>query len=148
MRRCHTGTYPPLWPSSLSAPQWQRARDLVQGGTIGTLIHVDVAFSYDNRTDKANIRNRADTGGGGLPDIGVYAFGSVRFVTGEEPEAVPFASLRFEEGVEARSPKRWAFHTSRSAWILRWTRRRTTGRTSQKPALNDRSAGFWLSGAP
>ena len=27
-------------------PQWQRARDLVQGGAIGELRHVDVNFSY------------------------------------------------------------------------------------------------------
>ena len=34
-------------------------------------------------SDTANIRNRAETGGGSLPDIGVYTFGSARLVTGE-----------------------------------------------------------------
>jgi hypothetical protein len=62
-------------------PQWIRARELVQGGTIGKLVHVDAAFSY-HLLDMGNIRNRPETGGGSLPDIGVYTFGSTRFVSG------------------------------------------------------------------
>lgn len=81
-------------------PQWQRARDLVQGGAIGRLVHVDAAFSFNNAAEVQNIRNRPDTGGGGLRDIGVYTFGSVRFVTGEEPQAVPYALLRYENEVD------------------------------------------------
>lgn len=81
-------------------PQFIRARELVQGGAIGRLVHVDVAFSYDNRSATGNIRNRPETGGGGLPDIGVYAFGAARYVTGEEPAAIPHATLRFENGVD------------------------------------------------
>jgi len=81
-------------------PQWVRARELVQGGAVGRLIHVDVAFTYNNAAEVTNIRNRPETGGGGLPDIGVYAFGSVRFVTGAEPVAVPFANIRFENDVD------------------------------------------------
>ena len=80
-------------------PQFVRARDLVQGGAIGKLVHVDVTFTYYN-DDPANIRNQAAVGGGGLPDIGVYAFGAARFVTGAEPTAVPHAHLRFENGVD------------------------------------------------
>ena len=66
-------------------PQWQRARQLVQEGAIGRILHADAAFSYDNRDDTGNIRNRPETGGGSIPDIGVYAYGSVRWVTGAEP---------------------------------------------------------------
>lgn len=81
-------------------PQWLRAREIVQGGGIGRLVHVDAAFSYDNRDAPENIRNRPETGGGSLPDIGVYTFGSVRFVTGEEPEAVTYVDIRRESGVD------------------------------------------------
>lgn len=81
-------------------PQWIRARDLVQGGAIGRLVHVDAAFSYDNRDEPGNIRNRADTGGGSLPDIGVYTFGSTRFATGEEPVSVDHVHVRRENGVD------------------------------------------------
>ncbi len=80
-------------------PQWQRARELVQSGAIGRVSHVDAAFSYDNRDDAQNIRNRADTGGGGIRDIGVYTYGSVRFVTGAEPQDLQ-ARLMRENGVD------------------------------------------------
>jgi predicted dehydrogenase len=80
-------------------PQWLRAREWVQGGEIGTVEHADAAFSYDNRDDPDNIRNRPETGGGSLPDIGVYTFGSMRFVTGAEPADIT-AAIRRENGVE------------------------------------------------
>ena len=66
-------------------PQWQQARDLVANGAIGRLMHVRGAFCYNNVSDPGNIRNRPETGGGSLRDIGVYTMGSTRFVTGEEP---------------------------------------------------------------
>lgn len=80
-------------------PQWQWVRDAVSGGEIGPLIHVSGGFAYDNRTDMGNIRNRPETGGGALPDIGVYIIGSTRFVTGAEPESVS-ARIRWENDVD------------------------------------------------
>ncbi len=80
-------------------PQFIRARELVQGGAIGKVGYVDATFSYYN-ADEGNIRNQASKGGGGLPDIGVYTFGSARFVTGEEPDAIPYAKLRYENDVD------------------------------------------------
>jgi predicted dehydrogenase len=82
-------------------PQFRRARQLVAEGAIGRIEHVDAAFSYDNRADPGNIRNRPETGGGSLPDIGVYTFGSARFVTGAEPVAGSLhARIRRENGVD------------------------------------------------
>lgn len=80
-------------------PQFQRARELVQSGAIGTLKHVEAAFSFYN-DDTDNIRNRSNAAGGGLRDIGVYTMGAARFVSGQEPEAVPYANLRYENGVD------------------------------------------------
>ncbi len=80
-------------------PQWQRAKALYEQGAIGKLVLVDGVFSYDNRADPGNIRNKPETGGGSLPDIGVYTFGSARFVTGEEPQAVT-AHIRRENDVD------------------------------------------------
>ncbi|MFN3972276.1 MAG: Gfo/Idh/MocA family protein [Gemmobacter sp.] len=80
-------------------PQWQRARALIAEGAIGPLRHVDGAFSYDNRHDPANIRNRPETGGGGIRDIGVYTYGAARFATGAEPEVLD-ARMTLENGVD------------------------------------------------
>ena len=80
-------------------PQWRRAKQLVDEGAIGRVLHVDAAFSYDNRDDVTNIRNKPETGGGGVRDIGVYTYGSVRFVTGAEPVELQ-AKVRREGGVD------------------------------------------------
>ncbi len=80
-------------------PQWQLARKLVADGAIGKLGHVSGVFTYDNRADTDNIRNRPETGGGGLRDIGVYVIGSARFVTGQEPDEVR-SSIRWENDVD------------------------------------------------
>lgn len=81
-------------------PQWQLARAVVQSGVLGRLRHVDVQFTYNNATDTDNIRNRPETGGGGLPDIGVYTFGAVRFATGAEPAAIRSSHIDFENDVD------------------------------------------------
>ncbi|WP_170381466.1 Gfo/Idh/MocA family protein [Ruegeria atlantica] len=81
-------------------PQWQFVRKLIADGAIGKLVHVTGAFSFDNRADTTNIRNRAETGGGGLRDIGVYVIGGARFATGQEPIEVQSA-IRWEDGIDA-----------------------------------------------
>lgn len=75
-------------------PQWQRAREWVQAGEIGNLRHVDTAFSFDITEAKDNIRNKPETGGGSLRDIGVYTFGGTRFVTGAEPVELQARMIR------------------------------------------------------
>ena len=79
-------------------PQWQRAKQWLEAGEIGQLRHVDAAFSF-NLTDPGNIRNRPEVGGGSLRDIGVYTFGSARFVTSSEPVEIS-ARLIMENGVD------------------------------------------------
>ena len=80
-------------------PQWQKAKSIYESGILGDVMLVDGVFTYDNSADPGNIRNKPDTGGGSLPDIGVYTFGSARFVTGEEPQAAQ-AHIRRENGVD------------------------------------------------
>ena len=84
-------------------PQWQKIRDLVQSGALGDLRRVSSTFSYDNRADVDNIRQQAARGGGGLRDIGVYTFGSVRFVTGQEPARIISKQLTLENGVDVHA---------------------------------------------
>ena len=80
-------------------PQWQRTRALVGEGAIGRILHADAHFSYDNRADPGNIRNRPETGGGSIPDIGVYTYGGIRYVSGAEPSRLR-ARIRRENGVD------------------------------------------------
>ncbi|MBD3669129.1 MAG: Gfo/Idh/MocA family oxidoreductase [Gammaproteobacteria bacterium] len=79
-------------------PQWIRAKELYQTGAIGNLLQVDGVFSYNN-VDPENVRNKPETGGGGIRDIGVYTYGATRFVTGAEPKSLD-ARLRYESGVD------------------------------------------------
>lgn len=81
-------------------PQWQRAREILQSGAIGTLSHVEGVFCYNNADDPANVRNDAAKGGGGIPDIGVYTYGSTRWATGQDPSEITHADLAFENGVD------------------------------------------------
>ncbi|MEZ5399734.1 MAG: Gfo/Idh/MocA family oxidoreductase [Bryobacteraceae bacterium] len=65
-------------------PQWQRAKAVVEEGRIGNPRAVQALFSYTN-VDPGNIRNKPETGGGALYDIGCYGIVSARYIFGEEP---------------------------------------------------------------
>jgi predicted dehydrogenase len=68
-------------------PQWQKARQMVAAGEIGSLLTIQSFFSYFN-TDPNNIRNMANIGGGGLMDIGCYTISLARFIFDAEPQKV------------------------------------------------------------
>lgn len=68
-------------------PQWLWVRDQVRGGALGELRAIQAFFSYTNR-DPQNIRNKPETGGGALLDIGVYPTVISRFLFEAEPERV------------------------------------------------------------
>ncbi len=67
--------------------QWPRLRQLLDEERIGELRSVTGFFSYFN-SDPTNIRNRVETGGGGVYDIGCYLIHSSRFAFGQEPARV------------------------------------------------------------
>jgi predicted dehydrogenase len=66
-------------------PQWQRVREWLRAGRIGTPRAVQTFFSYFN-DDPGNIRNMPEIGGGALYDIGCYAVLSARYVFEAEPQ--------------------------------------------------------------
>ena len=68
-------------------PQWTTARDIAARGEIGQIQSIHTVFSYFN-DDPMNTRNRRETGGGALYDIGCYAVSTARFLLGREPERV------------------------------------------------------------
>lgn len=70
-----------------SAPQWLRVRALLDEGRIGQLRAVNAVFSYFN-VNPDNIRNKVETGGGALFDIGCYCIQSARYGFQQEPNRV------------------------------------------------------------
>ncbi len=68
-------------------PQWLRIREILASGRIGELRSVSGFFSYYN-TDKANIRNHVESGGGALYDIGCYCIHASRYAFGGLPTRV------------------------------------------------------------
>jgi predicted dehydrogenase len=81
-------------------PTWQRAKELVDAGEIGTVMAIDSWFSFFN-DDPDNIRNVVDYGGGALMDIGCYCIHLSRLIYGSEPTAIKATVRRDpESGVD------------------------------------------------
>ncbi|MEP5630321.1 MAG: Gfo/Idh/MocA family oxidoreductase [Tateyamaria sp.] len=98
-------------------PQWQRARQLYRDGAIGRLVHVDGLFGYNNASDPGNVRNKPETGGGGIPDIGVYTYGATRWLCGQEPTEITHADVDFENGVDVLARVSARFDGFSAHWI-------------------------------
>lgn len=86
-------------------PQWQMAREMVQGGAIGDLLHIEGYFTF-RLQDEGNIRLDPALGGGVTRDIGVYTLGAARLVTGQEPANV-VSRFGWQGGVDL-SARIWA----------------------------------------
>jgi predicted dehydrogenase len=56
-------------------------------------------LTFDTSADPDNIRNRPETGGGCIRDIGVYTYGCARFAARAEPRALA-SRIRRENGVD------------------------------------------------
>jgi predicted dehydrogenase len=65
-------------------PQWQQVRERIRHGELGDLRALQAFFSYFNRNPD-NIRNKRETGGGALYDIGCYPIVMGRFLFEAEP---------------------------------------------------------------
>jgi len=97
-------------------PQWHRAKEMLESGAIGKLMHVEGVFTYNN-PDADNFRNQPEKGGGGIPDIGVYTYGSTRWMTGEEPLEITHADLTFENGVDVVARVSARFPSFTAHWL-------------------------------
>ncbi len=73
-------------------PTWVEATRLVRRGVIGELQGLQSWFSYFN-DDPANIRNRVESGGGALMDVGCYNINMSRMLFDAEPVRIE-ASVR------------------------------------------------------
>ncbi|MEW5814176.1 MAG: Gfo/Idh/MocA family oxidoreductase [Spirochaetota bacterium] len=68
-------------------PQWKKVAELLRVDEIGAIQSVNTVFGYYN-VDPANIRNKLETGGGALRDIGCYAVSTARYILNREPDKV------------------------------------------------------------
>jgi predicted dehydrogenase len=74
-------------------PSWVAALGLVRDGSVGELQAVQSWFSYFN-DDPENIRNRVESGGGAVMDIGCYNISLSRMLFDGEPTSVESAVQR------------------------------------------------------
>jgi predicted dehydrogenase len=96
-------------------PQWLKAKELLDGGSIGTLKTIQSSFSFFE-DDPDSIVNKKEYGGGSLMDIGCYSISLSRFLFNAEPKDVyakievhpefktdtmATAILEFEQGTSA-----------------------------------------------
>lgn len=80
-------------------PQSLKLLELVSSGAIGKIQLIRSCFGVPF-SDPANIRLKADVGGGALFDAGSYAVSLVRMVAGERPERVNATARMGETGVD------------------------------------------------
>ena len=78
-------------------PVFAKAVEIAQSGVLGDLrfMHT-VSTYYMNPQDPANVRLRADIGGGALYDMGCYAINAQRMLAGREPLSV-WATMEWSE---------------------------------------------------
>lgn len=74
-------------------PQWIKAKELVDSGTIGKIITIQSSFSFFD-DDPNSIVNNQEYGGGSLMDIGCYPISVSRLIFNSEPEKV-FGSVEY-----------------------------------------------------
>jgi predicted dehydrogenase len=80
-------------------PQTSRLVELVQGGEIGRLRHVEARFGFDLDPGSGNLRWNPDLEGGALMDVGCYCVSGMRLLAGEP---VRVSAERVGEGVDGR----------------------------------------------
>lgn len=79
-------------------PQWQKALELVNAGTVGDLRAIQTFFSYYN-VDPSNVRHDPQMGGGGLMDIGCYPVSQARYLLQREPQRI-FATMDIDKNFQ------------------------------------------------
>lgn len=68
-------------------PQWQKAKQIIDKGLIGSINHIDAHFSFFN-ADPSNVRNQSGIGGGSLMDVGCYCISAARYLLDLQPKRV------------------------------------------------------------
>ena len=113
-------------------PEYRTLINMARGGALGTLRMMEATNGQNNADDGQWRLNKAMSGGGSLPDVGLYCLNAARFITGEEPveisartvqpkddprfkevEDLCSFTLRFPSGVLASCNSGYSYHENR-----------------------------------
>jgi len=92
----------------------RRAQALVASGALGRVLSARAAFEIPIAHGPAELRWRADKGGGALMDLGCYPLHALRTLIGEEPE-ITAAEAEFVDGVDEAMRAELAFPSGAQA---------------------------------
>ena len=113
-------------------PEFRALVGMVRNRTYGDLRMIETTNGQNNANDGQWRLNKAMSGGGSLPDVGLYCLNAARFITGEEPveitarisqpandprfrevEDLCTFTLRFPSGVLAVCGSGYSYHENR-----------------------------------
>ncbi len=118
-------------------PEHRAIIDMARSKQLGGLRLIDAVNGQNNANNGQWRHIRALSGGGSLPDVGLYCLNATRYITGEEPveitarmtqpkddarfrevEDVVSFTLRFPSGVMATCQSGYSFHERRALRIM------------------------------
>ena len=105
------------WMTPFGA-RWRAALDAVGRGQLGTVLDVDVSFTFTIEAARSdNYRWAVDQGGGALLDVGIYCLGPIVELWGSDPAAIDATALWHTTGVDARTEATLSWSDGREARI-------------------------------
>ncbi len=118
-------------------PEYRALIDMARGNSLGALRLIEASNGQNNANGGQWRLIRAMSGGGSLPDVGVYCLNAARFITGEEPVEVTARTiqpkddprfrevedlcsftLRFPSGVLATCSSGYSYHENRFLRVM------------------------------
>jgi predicted dehydrogenase len=118
-------------------PEYRSLIEMARGQSLGALRLIEASNGQNNADNRQWRMIRAMSGGGSLPDVGVYCLNAARFITGEEPieitarttqpkndprfrevEDLCAFTLRFPSGVLATCSSGYSYHENRFLRVM------------------------------
>ena len=114
-------------------PEHRTVIEMARAKTYGAVRMIDAVNGQNDAANGQWRQIRALSGGGSLPDVGLYCINAFRYITGEEPvevtgqltqpkddprfrevEDIAMFTLRFPSGIVGRGSSGYSFHESRT----------------------------------
>jgi len=118
-------------------PEHRALIDIVRSGQLGKTQLIQAVNGQNDAANGQWRQIRSLSGGGSLPDVGLYCLNATRYLTGEEPieitarttqpkddkrfreiEDLCAFTLRFPSGVEASCVSGYSFHETRKLFVM------------------------------